>query len=593
MRSRRVALTGLAVAAISFASACGGGGERTPPVISVSISGAASQTIAQGQSVTITAVVTNDSAGKGVTWVLTGPGALSKQSSTTVEYDAPASVESNQAASVTATAAADRTKSAADTVTVTYPPVVLVQVSADAYSGGLGQHATEVEPDTFASGSTIVATLQVSRIFGASAMNIGWATSTDGGATWTSGVLPGITTSAGGTLDSAGDPVVAYDAAHGQWMISTGGGVDDANGNVLEGQSFVARSRDGIHWDDPIAVAPLSTDLHDKDWIVCDDTSSSPFYGHCYIQWRTNDGLMNTTTSTDGGLTWQAALHTADSINGLAGQPLVQPNGTVISPMVKLGITDMISFSSSNGGASWSSTTEISSITDHTVAQDLRSLPLPSAEMDAAGTVYVVWHDCRFRTNCGANDIVLSTSSDGVNWTQPARLPIDPATSTVDHFLPSIAVDRATSGSSARLTVLYYYYPISNCNDCDLYAGFVASDDGGQTWSAPVVLAGPMKLDWLAQTGSQGEAQAMIGDYFSVSYVNGNPYAVFAVAKPKSNGVFDEAMYTTAAPMVPAAGAMRFSSRGEKPVPNAKSDHPPIREEEPHSRRRVALRLRR
>jgi len=102
-----------------------------------------------------------------------------------------------------------------------------------------------------------------------------------------------------------------------------------------------------------------------------------------------------------------------------------------------------------------------------------------------------------------------------------------------------------------------------------------------------------MKLSWLAQTGSQGEAQAMIGDYFSVSYVSGNPFAVFAVAEPKSNGVFDEGMYTTAAPMVPATGAVRFSSRGEKPVPNAKSDHPPRREEEPHSSRRAALRLRR
>ncbi|HTS12680.1 MAG TPA: sialidase family protein [Candidatus Limnocylindrales bacterium] len=593
MRSRRVALTGLAVAAISFASACGGGGEHTPPpVISVSISGTNSQTIEQGQSLTITAVVSNDSSGRGVTWALTGAGALSKQSSTTVEYDAPASVESNQAASVTATAVADRTKSAADTVTVTYPPVALVQVSADAYSGGLGQHATEVEPDTFASGSTIVATLQVSRIFGASAMNIGWVTSTDGGATWTSGVLPGITTSAGGILDSAGDPVVAYDAAHGQWMISTGGGVDDANGNVLEGQSFIARSRDGINWDDPIAVAPLSTDLHDKDWIVCDDTSSSPFYGHCYIQWTTKDARINTTTSADGGLTWQTPLHTGDASKGGSSQPLVQPNGTVITPMVRNGV-DLVSFSSTDGGASWSTTTEISPITDHTVAESLRSLSLPSAEMDAAGTVYIVWHDCRFRTNCASNDIVLSTSSDGVNWTTPARLPIDPVTSTVDHFLPSIAVDRTTVGSSARLTVLYYYYPVSNCTDCDLYVGFVASDDGGQTWSAPVVLAGPMKLDWLAQTGSQGEAQAMIGDYFSVSYVNGNPFAVFAVAKPKSNGVFDEGMYTTVAPMVPAAGSVRFSSRGEKPVPNAKSDHPPRREEEPHSSRRAAFRLRR
>jgi len=569
-------------------SGCSGGSHTPPPDISVSFSGANSATIQQGQSVTITAVVTGDPSGKGVTWALSGPGSLSKEMSTSVEYDAPASVTSNQSATIAATALADSSKSAAFAATVTYPPVALVRVSSDMYSGGLGQHATEVEPDTFAFGSTIVSTFQVSRIFGASAMDVGWATSTDGGTTWTSGLLPGITTSEGGPLDSAGDPVVAYDAAHGQWMISTGGGKDDANGNVVAGQSFIARSRDGVNWDGPIAVAPMSTDLHDKDWIVCDDTSTSPFYGHCYIQWRTNDGLMNTTTSTDGGLTWQMPLYTADMINGLAGQPLVQPNGAVISPMVKFLITDMISFTSSDGGASWSATTEISPITDHTVAGNLRSLPLPSAEMNAAGTVYVVWHDCRFRANCSSNDIVLSTSGDGVHWTEPARVPIDPITSTVDHFLPGLAVDRATSGTSAHLTLLYYYYPVSNCTDCDLYVGFVASDDGGQTWTAPVVLAGPMKLSWLAQTGSQGEGQAMIGDYFSVSYVNGNPYAVFAVAKAKSGAVFDEAMYTTAAPMIPTANTLRFSSKGERPVPHAKSDHPP--REFPESQERLATR---
>lgn len=574
--ARRLTVTLLAAAAWFAASVfngCGSGGP--PPPISVSFPNGNSQTIQQNQFVTIQASVTNDSAGKGVTWSFAGPGSLSKQSGTSVEYDAPATVEFNVVTTITATSIADSSKSAVFTATVTYPPIALIKVSSDPYSGGLGQHATEVEPDTFAFGSTIVSAFQVSRIFGASAMNIGFATSTDGGTTWTHGGLPGITTSEGGTFDSAGDPVVAYDAAHGKWIISTGGGVDDANGNVTSGQSLIARSSDGVNWDAPIAVAPLSTDLHDKDWIVCDDTSTSPFYGHCYIQWRTKNGLMNTTTSPDGGLNWQSPLHTADMINGLGGQPLVQPNGTVVSPMVKFLITDMISFTSSDGGTSWSATSEIAPITDHTVAGNLRSDPLPSAEMDAAGTVYVAWHDCRFRTNCSSNDIVVSTSSDGVNWTAPARVPIDPVTSTVDHFLPGLAVDRTTSGSSARLTLLYYYYPVSNCTDCDLYVGFVASDDGGQTWSAPVVLAGPMKLSWLAQTGSQGMGQAMIGDYFSVSYVNGNPFSVFAVANANSGSTFDEAMYSTAQPMVPPANTLRFSSKGEKPVPNARSDHPP------------------
>ncbi|HTS12679.1 MAG TPA: sialidase family protein [Candidatus Limnocylindrales bacterium] len=583
----------LMILAAGILSACGGGGENTPPMISVSISGGSSQTIEQGQSVAITAVVSNDSAGKGVTWVLTGPGALSKQTSTTVEYDAPASVESNLTASVTATAVADSTKSAADTVTVTYPPVALVQVSADAYSGGLGQHATEVEPDTFAFGPTIVSTFQVSRIFGGGAMNVGFATSTDGGVTWTSGVLPGITTSEGGSFDGAGDPVVTYDAAHGEWLIATIALHEDASGNIPNDQVLVSRSADGLNWENPIAAnAVASPRLYDKDWIVCDDTSTSPYYGHCYLQWRGTSGLMNTSTSSDGGLTWPSPLLTTDAINGGSGQPLVQPNGTVISPMLKLAATDMLAFTSTNGGTSWSATTEISPISDHEDAGNLRSNPIGSAEMDAAGTVYYVWQDCRFRTNCASNDIVLTTSSDGVTWTVPARVPIDPVTSTVDHFFPGLAVDRSTSGSGAHLTLLYYYYPVTNCGtDCDLYVGFVESEDGGQTWSAPVVLAGPMKLPWVAQSGDTVATGYMVGDYFSVSYVNGNPFAVFAVATANSGSTFNEGMYTTAAPMVPAVGTARLRSRGEKPVPNAKSDHPPRHEGPPRHNRLVARRV--
>ena len=89
----------------------------------------------------------------------------------------------------------------------------------------------------------------------------------------------------------------------------------------------------------------------------------------------------------------------------------------------------------------------ISSINSHLVAGGLRNPNLPSAEIDAAGKVYVVWSDCRFRTGCSSNDIVMSTSTDGQTWTAPARIPIDPTTSTVDHFIPGIGVDHTTSGS--------------------------------------------------------------------------------------------------------------------------------------------------
>src|SRR5438270_2226663 len=55
-------------------------------------------------------------------------------------------------------------------------------------------HHTEVEPDTFSNGSTIVATFQVGRVFDGGACDIGFATSTNNGGAWTPGLLPGTTT---------------------------------------------------------------------------------------------------------------------------------------------------------------------------------------------------------------------------------------------------------------------------------------------------------------------------------------------------------------------------------------------------------------
>src|SRR5438067_9225914 len=221
-------------------------------------------------------------------------------------------------------------------------------------------------------------------------------------------------------------------------------------------------------------------------------------------------------TSADGGLTWGSALNSADGAHGIGGQPLVQPNGKVIVPITGGVFNSVLAFSSSDGGANWSKTITISSVTDHTEAGGLRSGPLPSAEIDAAGTVYVVWADCRFRTNCTSNDLVLSTSPDGVTWAKPERIPIDPITSTVDHFIPGLGVDPATSGSSAHLTLTYYYYSQTNCSfsTCALNLGFVSSQDGGSTWTAAKMIAGPMSLAWLPDNFSG----RMVADYISTSY---------------------------------------------------------------------------
>src|SRR5438874_8805484 len=87
-----------------------------------------------------------------------------------------------------------------------------IRISTDPFtSAATGQHSTEVEPDSFAAGSTIVTAFQVGRYPDGGAANIGWATSTDSGTTWKHGLMPGITTAGGGSADRATDAAVAYD----------------------------------------------------------------------------------------------------------------------------------------------------------------------------------------------------------------------------------------------------------------------------------------------------------------------------------------------------------------------------------------------
>src|SRR6058998_638928 len=55
--------------------------------------------------------------------------------------------------------------------------VPLTKLSSDPYTNSTSQHATEVEPDTFAFGSTVLATFQVGRFFNGGGTNIGFVRS--------------------------------------------------------------------------------------------------------------------------------------------------------------------------------------------------------------------------------------------------------------------------------------------------------------------------------------------------------------------------------------------------------------------------------
>jgi len=437
------------------------------------------------------------------------------------------------------------------------------QLSQDSFSGGNGQHQTEVEPGAFAYGPTIVTAFQVARVYSGGGMDVGFATSLNGGIAWTNGYLPGLTQwYQGGSNSAASDAAVAYDPKHGVWMINT---IPITNGGAIN--VAVNRSTDGIHWDNPIYVSQPGD--ADKNWIACDDTPSSPYYGNCYVGWDNSEIQM--TTSTDGGLTWSSPRATQCFDYGIGIQPVVQPNGTVIVPFADFG-GGMSAFLSTNGGQSWTCAVSISSAPSHGEAGGLRSAGLPSTAMDRAGNVFVSWPDCRYETNCSANDIVFSTSSDGTHWSAVSRIPLDPTNSGVDHFIHGLGIDPGTSGSSAHLGLTYYYYPVSNCgNSCTLLAGWSQSRDGGATWTAGRQASPGMQLSWLPQTFSG----RMVADYVMTVFSGQRGFPIYVIAKPPSGGVFQQAVYTEGYGFFFNGMEPTYSSANDVSIPGIQSDHPP------------------
>ena len=424
--------------------------------------------------------------------------------------------------------------------------VVSRQLSVDRTTDPIGQHATHAEPDTFAFGSTIVSVVQVGRVFSGGAVAIGYATSRNAGATWKAGLLPGLTDSSPrpGPAERASDPVITYDVEHGTWLAATLGISERTSSYHL----YVNRSPDGLAWSAPIsAVSSRPGDL-DKEWITCDNGAASPFRGNCYLSYfHVSSGEIRTTTSSDGGLTWGTPVASSPvppqefDYNG--AQPVVLPNGTLVVVFTAFGDSrvgarsELLATRSTDGGASFSAPVRVAPVSTASIPA-MRTFALSSAEVDAAGRIYVSWDGCPTSGACSASRILLTSSLDGIAWT-PAQA-VTTGSTAVDHFMPGIGASPATAG---RLALVYHSIPddcanVPTCPGIDVF--HTTSRDGGRTWSRQQRLtAEPVALAWIART----RLGLMLADYVSTSFVGGRPVSVFVLAAQRVNGRFRQAWF--------------------------------------------------
>jgi hypothetical protein len=397
------------------------------------------------------------------------------------------------------------------------------RIALDTSTAPAAQHRTIVEPDAAGAGNTIVTVYQAGRYGDGGAAAIGWASSADGGARWTRGVLADAGT------DRISDPVVAWDAAHGTWLAA-------ALGVGASTTIPVYASATGASWTlltvaRQLAPPPQESVGLDKDWLSCDNRPASPHRGTCYLAY-TNlvNGSLEVQSSEDGGKTWGTAIAASPPGGGLGAIPVMLPDGTVVVVWVTDDLSTVEAATSSDGGQTFSPPVVVATLRSD--SPSLRAPPLPSAAETANGVV-VVWPDCSAHPACSANDILISSSSDGTTWAPPLTV-----ANRADYVTPSVGA------SGSTVAVVAYVRP--DVSDSSLGVRLFRSNDGGATWAAPIRLdARPMQLSSLAQSQSEGTG-GFLGDYDAVAFVGNRPIPVFAAAEPRAtNGSFRQDLYAT------------------------------------------------
>jgi len=383
------------------------------------------------------------------------------------------------------------------------------QISQDTLTATTGiEPDTQVEPDIDVdpyNEAHVVAVVQNGRDPNGGAQTIAYSTSQDGGKTWVTGSLPGVTTSTGGPYNRASDPAVAFGPDGSAYAVSL---VFNTNNNS-DGVA-VSRSPDGgVTWNQPVFAQTDNGGTDDKEWITVDDFASSPHRGRIYIAWDAAGGggqPIYLRYSDDKGQTWSARITVSPATSSTIGaRPVVQPNGDLT--MVYEKGANIVAQTSHDGGATFASAV--------TVAQDKASDPfderagsdLPSVAVDpTTGVMYVVWGDTRFRSD-GTMDAVLSRSTNGgTTWSAPVRTNQDSTTDGLTHMTPAVA---AYGGA---VDVAYRTRQKSGSSYSNLVGmRFIRSTDGGLTFGGEITVGQPADLTWSARAGGK-----FLGDYMGV-----------------------------------------------------------------------------
>lgn len=263
---------------------------------------------------------------------------------------------------------------------------------------------------------------------------------------------------------------------------------------------FIATSKDGIAWADPVPVIDhinTVTPFEDKPWIRFDTNKDSPHKGNLYVAWSRFDEYGSKkpedkthiyfSRSKDNGKTFSVPHRISEnpgdcldkSSTVMGAVPAVGPKGEVY--VVWAGPKGLSFVKSTNGGFTFGNEkvlTETPGSWDFDVQGVFRCNGLPNMAVDLSpgphrGTIHVNWADKRN----GDPDIFHMKSSDGgETWTKPTRVNDDAMGNGKDQFFTWMAVD-PLDGS-----VNVVFFDRRDSDDTKTGITMARSVDGGKTF---------------------------------------------------------------------------------------------------------------
>jgi hypothetical protein len=416
--------------------------------------------------------------------------------------------------------------------------------------------STEAEPHLAVNpnnAANIVATWQQDRFpsDGGALSNLVAATK-DGGRTWHTTRLPGLSRCTGGRDERSSDPWLSIGPDGRVYQSSltfseTPAGLVGAAGPTA---LSAATSTDG-----GISFSPQSQIVNDN---LYDDreavTADAHHAGTAYVAWVRRYGALGESgieyfsRTSDGGRSWSPGVPIYTPPSGFLPDPTligVLPNGTLLnvfmlangSPVAKESAPQtplvpwrVMASRSTDQGRTWSVPVEIASI-DNPVAPDdpgsgatVRAYPEVSVGLAPDGGAYVTWNQVLSQS---AGRIYLSRSTDaGQTWSAPLTV----ASPGGQAFIPNLAV-----AGDGTVGVSWDDFRNDRRGDKELTTDvwLAHSHDRGAHWSETHV-AGPFDMLTAPPTSSTQVEGRFIGDYQGLVGLPDGFAALFAQGHPQA-----------------------------------------------------------